>query len=172
MLVNDDTPCEPRHDDTDANGNAVKSPRAPHLRVQARAARMAAGEPCATCEDIPPDELLRGIHQFNTREYFECHETLEGIWNREPGPVRVLYKGILQVAVGCYHLLRGNYHGATIKLASGANYLEAFRPSCMRVDVALLIEQARRLRAEVVRLGPEYFAEVDLTLLPLVSLHQ
>jgi len=35
--------------------------------------------------------LLRGIEQFNRREYFERHETLELIWNAEPGPIRTRY---------------------------------------------------------------------------------
>ena len=138
----------------------------PHVR--ARLAR--AGKPHATCGDPPPVGLRHGIEQFNRREYFECHETLEGIWNEEPGPVRILYKGILQVGVGCYHLLRHNYRGAIVKLQSGADYLEPFAPRCMGVDVARLIADARRLRATLVALGPERFTEVDLALLPRVSL--
>ena len=62
----------------------------------------------ARCQEPPPAELLRGIEQFNQREYFECHETLEALWNSERETIRVLAKGILQVGVGCYHLLRGN----------------------------------------------------------------
>jgi len=122
------------------------------------------------CNESPSPALLRGIEQFNRREYFECHETLELIWNAEPGPIRTLYKGILQVGVGCYHLLRHNYHGATVKLQSGADYLEPFAPRCMSVEVGRLIADARRLRAELVALGPEHFEEVDLALLPLVHL--
>ena len=122
------------------------------------------------CNESPSPELLRGIEQFNRREYFECHETLELIWNAEPGPIRTLYKGILQVGVGCYHLLRHNYHGATVKLQSGADYLEPFAPRCMTVEVGNLIADARRLRAELVVLGPERFEDVDLALLPLVRL--
>lgn len=120
------------------------------------------------CADAPSPELLRGIEQFNRREYFECHETLEDIWNAERGEVRVLYKGILQVGVGCYHLLRSNYHGATVKLQSGADYLEPFTPHCMSIAVGRLIADARRLREALVALGPERFTDVNLTLLPLV----
>jgi hypothetical protein len=120
------------------------------------------------CDEAPSPGLLRGIEQFNQREYFECHETLELIWRAEPGPIRTLYKGILQVGVGCYHLLRHNYRGATIKLQSGADYLDPFAPRCMSVEVGRLIADARRLRAELVALGPERFEEVDLTLLPIV----
>lgn len=124
----------------------------------------------ARCNEPPPAELLLGIEQFNKREYFECHETLESLWNREPGTIRVLEKGILQVGVGCYHLLRGNYRGALLKLASGADYLEPFAPRCRRVEVALLIADARRLHAEVMALGPERLAEVDHALLPIIQL--
>ncbi len=128
------------------------------------------GDPVARCGDPPPPGLLHGIEQFNAREYFECHETLENIWNVEPGPIRTLYKGILQVGVGCLHLLRANYKGATIKLQSGADYLEPYSPRCMGVEVAQLIADARVLRARLVELGPEHFREVDLVLLPLVKL--
>lgn len=122
------------------------------------------------CQEPAPPELLHGIEQFNQREYFECHETLENLWNRERRPIRTLYKGILQVGVGCYHLLRGNYHGAVVKLGSGADYLEPFAPRCQGVEVARLISEARRLRARLIELGPEQFRAVDLNLLPLVHL--
>ena len=124
----------------------------------------------ARCHEPPPAELLHGIEQFNQREYFECHETLEALWNSEPGTIRVLAKGILQVGVGCYHLLRGNYRGALLKLESGADYLGPFAPRCRQVEVARLISDARRLRAEVVALGPERLGEVDRALLPIIRL--
>ncbi|HLY32340.1 MAG TPA: DUF309 domain-containing protein, partial [Ktedonobacterales bacterium] len=115
--------------------------------------------------------LLVGIEQFNRREYFECHETLEAVWNAEPGLIRVLYKGILQVGVGCYHLLRGNFRGALIKLQSGADYLEPYAPRCMGVEVGRLIADAHSLRAEVERLGPDHLADVDHSLLPVIQLY-
>jgi predicted metal-dependent hydrolase len=126
--------------------------------------------PPGRCAEPSAPELLRAVAQFNQREYFECHETLEAIWNAEPTPLRVLYKGILQVGVGCLHLLRQNYRGALIKLQSGADYLEPFAPRCQGVEVAALIAEARRLRAALVALGPERFGEVDLALLPVVRL--
>ena len=127
-------------------------------------------QPRARCGDRPSAELLLAVEQFNQREYFECHETLENIWNAEPGVIRVLYKGILQVGVGCYHLLRGNYRGATLKLQTGVDYLEPFAPVCMSVDVARLVAEARALRATLVALGPDHFTAVDLALLPKVHL--
>lgn len=126
--------------------------------------------PRARCHEAPPAALLRGIEQFNERAFFEAHETLEELWNAEPDAIRVLYKGILQVGVGCYHLLRGNYRGATLKLQTGADYLSAFAPRCMSVEVGRLISDAGRLRAAIVAAGPDGLASVDLALLPRVHL--
>jgi hypothetical protein len=50
--------------------------------------------PAARCGEPPLRELLHAVEQFNAREYFECHETLEAIWIAEPGPIRTLYKSI------------------------------------------------------------------------------
>ncbi|HEY7850729.1 MAG TPA: DUF309 domain-containing protein [Ktedonobacterales bacterium] len=135
-----------------------REPPGPELRPRAR------------CAEPPPAGLLLGIAQFNQREFFEAHETLEALWNAEPDPIRVLYKGILQIGVGCYHLLRGNYRGATLKLQTGADYLSAFAPRCMSVEVAPLIAEAQRLRAAIVAAGPERLGAVDLALLPTVRL--
>src|SRR5215813_8583253 len=128
------------------------------------------GNPRERCDELSPAGLLRGIAQFNARAFFECHETLEELWNAEPGPIRVLYKGILQVGVGCYHLLRGNYQGTIIKLQTGADYLGPYRPRCQGVEVEQLIADARRLRTAVVALGPERLAVLDRSLLPVVLL--
>ncbi len=128
------------------------------------------GDPRSACDDPAPRELRTAIEQFNARDFFECHETLEALWNAEPGSRRILYKGILQVGVGCYHLLRGNFRGAVIKLQTGADYLTPFEPACAGVAVTPLIASARRLRQAIVALGPARIGEVDRALIPVVHL--
>jgi predicted metal-dependent hydrolase len=98
--------------------------------------------------------LLKGIDEFNHQLYFECHETLESIWIREPDSVRYLYQGILLVGVGFYHWRRGNWRGAVAKLRQGADKLQWFRPVCMTVDVERLIRESEGLRRELEALGP------------------
>jgi predicted metal-dependent hydrolase len=145
---------------------------------------MPAPDLCARCAEPPHEGLLRGIALFNQREYFECHEVLEDAWNIELGRAPAhyplpsppdgtcgnLYKGIIQVGVGCYHLLRGNYRGAMIKLQTGADYLEPYAPACMGVDIARLIAAARHLRIAVEAAGPEHTDAVDRALLPIVRM--
>ena len=125
---------------------------------------------CASCAEEPNALLLQGIALFNQREYFACHEVLEHAWNAERRGIRTFYKGILQVGVGAYHLLRQNYRGAIIKLESGANYLLPYAPICQQVAVDQLIADAHRLRAAVIAHGPEHTLEVDRSLLPIIQL--
>lgn len=97
------------------------------------------------CEQTPPPELISALDQFNSGKYWECHETLEELWAREPRDVRYLYQGILLVGVGLLHLQRRNHHGALVKLRSGCELLSAFRPVCAGVDVEILLSQVQPL---------------------------
>lgn len=118
----------------------------------------------------PPPGLFKGIEQFNRAEFFECHETLEEIWLAEPGEVRQLYQGILQVGVGFYHAIkRKNYRGATSLLQSGMDYLRLFAPAYFNVDVAGLINDAQRGLEHIRALGPERIAEFDRSYLPQIK---
>ena len=109
----------------------------------------------ARCDDPPPLELLHGIEEFNRQEFFEQHETLEGIWIREPDAVRYLYQGILQVGVGFYHWRRGNWRGAVAKLGQGLTKLQPYRPACMTIDVERLVRETTALREKLERRGPD-----------------
>ncbi len=124
----------------------------------------------ASCDDPPPSGLLAGIEQFNARQFYECHETLEEIWLAEPGHIRTLYQGILQVGVAFYHLSRDNFRGATSLLETGITYLQAFAPSCMGVDVQQLVDDSIRCYAELQRLGRDRMAEFDTGLIPRIGM--
>ena len=122
-----------------------------------------------TCQDSPPAALLAGIAEFNAGAYFECHETLEAIWMREPGSIRRLYQGILQIGVGFYHLRNGNYRGTLNLLASGVAYLQPFAPTCMGVELTPLLAAATAVRAQVLALGPTRLREFDPATLPQIT---
>ncbi len=120
------------------------------------------------CRQSPPDQLLQGIEEFNTGEYLECHETLEDIWISEPGVVRDLYQGILQVAVGLHHWREGNYEGAILLLRTGAQILRHVEPTCQGVDVALLIKETETVRKALETLGPDRMEELEQGVIPRV----
>ncbi len=101
------------------------------------------------CRKRPPFKLLEGIEQFNRGEYYECHETLEGVWRDEHGNIRNLYKGILQIGVAIYHAKRSNPKGALRLVSSGMELLSPFAPECMGIDVASLLQSAALFKLEL-----------------------
>src|SRR5512145_1058725 len=90
------------------------------------------------CAAPLPPEARRGIELFNAGEYFEAHEALENAWRAEPGQIRELYQGILQVAVTYLHIQRGNYSGALRVAARCQRKLEQWPATCRGVEVAVL----------------------------------
>lgn len=118
------------------------------------------------------DALRQGVHEFNTRQFFECHETLEDIWRMDHSPARNFYKGIIQIAAALHHLTkRHNYIGAVRKLESGARYLEPFVPMHLGLEVERLIADARRCRQELMALGKEKMSSLDPSLVPRIIFH-
>lgn len=124
-------------------------------------------------EDWPqhlPPEFYAGLAQLNQGEYYACHETLEALWLAETGRIRQVYQGVLQIAVGCFHLTeRLNWIGAVRKLDEGARRLERMglsRSMAYGVDWAGLIGGADALHAHLRTLGPDKVADYDPALLP------
>ena len=91
---------------------------------------------------IHPKAAL-GLQLFNEGKYFEAHEELEDAWNREPGEIRDLYRGILQVAVTYLHITRGNYIGAQKVHQRSIKWLERWPDLYRGINVKKLREDSR-----------------------------
>jgi hypothetical protein len=67
-----------------------------------------------------PEAYIRFLAEYHgTRDYFECHEILEEHWKKHADdPLAELWHGLIQIAVGQYHLRRGNREGARKMLRS------------------------------------------------------
>lgn len=122
------------------------------------------------CAESPPVKLREGIDLFNCGDYFECHEEIELAWNEESRPVRIMYQGILQIGVACYHIQNRNWRGAMKMLQRGVPKLQRFAPACMGIDLAQLLADAETLRAELQHLGPEWQGEFNAALFPVIRL--
>jgi predicted metal-dependent hydrolase len=70
--------------------------------------------------------LEKGVAEFNAGYFFECHDTLEDLWMGIRGPSRDFFQGLIQVAVGFYHLGNGNRGGALTLLRRGLKRLETY----------------------------------------------
>lgn len=121
------------------------------------------------CNDSPPPRLLEGLKLFNQGDYFECHEVIEDAWNEEKAPVRMMYQGILQIGVACYHVKNKNWRGAMKLLERGMPKAKRFAPACMGINIAKLLDDAEVIRQELIRLGPEWQGEFNKHLFPTIE---
>jgi uncharacterized protein len=115
---------------------------------------------------MTPPEWHQGIAQFNDREYYACHDTLEALWMDSVDPDRKFYQGVLQIAVACYHLHNHNWQGAVILLGEGMGRLRYYQPVYGEIEVSELIQQSNDLLQTLQAIGAD--GVVDF----VVQLHQ
>ncbi len=88
-------------------------------------------------------EIRKGVEEFNSGKFFECHETLEDVWHGIRGPARGFFQGVIQVAVGFYHLGNGNLTGAQSQLEKGLANLAPYRDRFAGLDVSNLCNEVQ-----------------------------
>jgi predicted metal-dependent hydrolase len=99
--------------------------------------------------------LDQGIEEFNRGEYFEAHDTWEEVWRETRGEERLFYQGLIQAAVGLYHLSCGNITGATSQLLKAIAKLEQYPSSYCNVRTdELLCDLRDRLSTVDLPAGP------------------
>ena len=117
------------------------------------------------CRQPLPELALAGLRDFNRGEFYRQHDLFEAQWVKTAGPVRDLYRGILQVGVAYYQIEGGNYRGALKMLQRSVQWLTLLPDSCQGIDVKQLRRDSTAVRAELQRLGPERLGELDRRLL-------
>ncbi len=113
--------------------------------------------------------LKKGIQEFNDGHYFECHETLEDVWMIEVGPDRPFYQGLLQLSVGCFHLLNRNYVGAESQWSKACAKLKKFGNQHLGVELKSLIEQILRCQKMVAMVQSGQRRAFDLSIIPCIQ---
>lgn len=105
-------------------------------------------------EDIP-QEFLQGVTEFNQQEFYACHDTLEALWMQASEPQKKFYQGVLQIAVGLYHLSQKNWKGAVILMGEGLGRLDYYQPDYSGINVEQLIDETTQLLKALQKAGAE-----------------
>lgn len=100
------------------------------------------------------DEFRRGVAEFNRREFFECHDTWEHLWQETTGADKLFLQGLIHAAVGLYHFSNGQWKGARSQLEKCVAKLSGYRPTYRGIDVAALCGALER----------EFFPAIDAAL--------
>lgn len=124
---------------------------------------------CQCRGELPPLAQL-GVERFNQGAYYAQHDAFEEQWMAETGPVRDLYRAILQVGVAYYHITRGNHDGGLKMLRRCVQWFALLPDECQGVDVRQLREDAARVRAALQTMADEDRPSFDLTLLRPIRL--
>lgn len=90
------------------------------------------------------ERFHRGIAEFNARRFFEAHDVLEEMWHEYREEDRLFLQGLIQVAVGFYHLENRNYNGCRSQFAKAIQKLEPYLPLHQSLDAQLLVDSMNR----------------------------
>ena len=120
----------------------------------------------------PHPMAMMGIALFNQRKFWHAHEALEEAWKIEPGPIRHLYRGILQIGVAYLHIDNNNYVGGIKMYERSQRWIQPFPASCRGIDVAQLRADSDSVIAEARRLGPDQLDKFNPILFkPIIYSH-
>jgi predicted metal-dependent hydrolase len=119
---------------------------------------------CQCRDDLPPLAQL-GVERFNQGDYYAQHDAFEALWMAESGPVRELYRAILQVGIAYYHITRGNHAGGLKMLRRCVQWFAVLPDECQGIDVRQLRDDAARVHAALLALPPDEIAYFDRALL-------
>jgi len=125
-----------------------------------------------TVSNITPDCIgeihpaaIEGMILINYGEYWLAHEHLEEAWIEELGPIRDLYRGILQTAVVYLHVTRANYNGAIKVDLRVQKWITPWPKVCRGIEIGQLRQDLEAVITEVKRLGPDRLSGFDRSLL-------
>ncbi|QDZ40043.1 DUF309 domain-containing protein [Euhalothece natronophila Z-M001] len=104
---------------------------------------------------MPTATFWQGVTQFNQQQFYACHDTFEELWMEAELRDRAFYQGLLQIAVGCYHLSNLNWRGAVTLLGEGIGRLEEYEPTYFQIDVTQLLDQSSALLESLQDIGEE-----------------
>jgi predicted metal-dependent hydrolase len=123
------------------------------------------------CEGALHPQAVLGFELFNHGRFFESHEALETAWREEPGPVREMYRGILQVAVAYLHIERKNYIGAIKMFRRCHPWLDPLPASCRGVNLSLFKKDYKKVEEAIRRLGPHHISNFDMKMMQPIEWH-
>jgi predicted metal-dependent hydrolase len=105
-----------------------------------------------------------GIELFNKGQYWDAHEALEAAWIEEAGPIRELYKGILQIGVMYLHIERENFIGMAKMYRRASKWIAPWPDECLGLDIKKLRLDMENVLQKAGKLGPERLHQFDRTL--------
>ena len=111
----------------------------------------------------------RGVEEFNSQLFFEAHDTWEELWRETRGPQRLFYQGLIQTAVGFYHLSNGNFKGACSQFEKALSKLGEYVPRFEGIETHPLVERLKSCLHEAELLRDGLVGSPDMVKIPKIE---
>ena len=113
-----------------------------------------------TDSSLPEDAdalFSRGAALFDDQNFFEAHEVWEDLWYIESGPDKFFAQGLVQFAVLCVHLERGNARGVRAVHQSATLRLNQAPETYRGLSRGHIISELDRVAGPTLRLEAKHF---------------
>ena len=117
------------------------------------------------------EALEEGIRLFNDRHFFDAHDVLEEAWMEiTNSKERLFYQGLIQLAVGFYHLEGENLIGGNNLLSRSIAKLEQYESGFLGVELHELLRKSRKCLDEVqaMKRGERVKKGLDPSMIPVI----
>ena len=119
--------------------------------------------------DVDLADISIGIKLFNENEYFAAHDFFEDIWTDCHNESRLFFQGLIQISVGFYHLVCGNYTGSLSQLNKGVQKLSEYPKTYFNINIEKLLIDVKVFIEILKRKNNDLRFELDLIQLPLIE---
>ncbi|MFA4924171.1 MAG: DUF309 domain-containing protein [Ignavibacteriaceae bacterium] len=90
-------------------------------------------------------QFVKAVDQFNNRDFFSAHDSFEEIWIDCRTYEKEFLQGLVQLSVGMFHLISGNFKGSASQLRKSVEKLEKFHREFAKIDVFYVVSKAKTL---------------------------
>jgi predicted metal-dependent hydrolase len=101
-----------------------------------------------------PKLFLEGVSHFNSRDFWEAHESWEELWLEAGTDAHQYLQGLIQLAAAYHHIKRGTLSGAIRLIDASLAKLEAFPVVYLGLDRSAAVAAALRDREHLRRGQP------------------
>jgi hypothetical protein len=90
-------------------------------------------------------DISQGIKLFNNADFFSAHDFFESCWIECDKADKLFFQGMVQISVGCYHLISGNQKGCLSQFRKGIEKLRVYLPSHKNINLEPLVRKIELL---------------------------
>jgi len=114
--------------------------------------------------------INNGITLFNNADFFAAHDFFEDLWMEAKNEDKLFFQGLVQVSVGCYHFICGNFKGSKSQLLKSLGKLNLYQPVHYKVNICKFVLDIKKLIELISQLDELNNFKITSIMLPRIKL--